>query len=64
MKTEQKSIPVGVRQFGTERPLQSKPSILAEKYPRMKEIDDRLNTILNTLYLYGVDCIHETEADF
>jgi len=42
MKTEQKSIPVGVRQSGTERPPQPKPSILAEKYPRLKEIDDRL----------------------
>ena len=42
MKTEQKSVPVGVRQSGTERPSQSKLSILAEKYPRLKEIDDRL----------------------
>ena len=42
MKTEQKTVPVGVRKSGTERPLQPKPSILAEKYPRLKEIDDRL----------------------
>ena len=42
MMTEQKSVPVGVKQSGTERPPQPKPSILAEKYPRLKEIDDRL----------------------
>lgn len=35
-----KSVPVGVKQSGTERPPQ--PSILAEKYPRLKEIGDRL----------------------
>ena len=42
MMTEQKSVPVGVKQSGTERTPQPKPSILAEKYPRLKEIDDRL----------------------
>ena len=42
MMTEQKSVPVGVKQSGTERPPQPKPSILAEKYPRLKEIDSRL----------------------
>ena len=40
MMTEQKSVPIGVKQSGTERP--PKPSILAEKYPRLKEINDRL----------------------
>jgi len=42
MKTEQQSVPVGVKQSGTERPPQPKPFILAEKYPRLKEIDNRL----------------------
>ena len=37
-----KFVPVGVKQSGTERPPQPKPSILVEKYPRLKEIDDRL----------------------
>ena len=41
MMTEQKSVPVGVKQAGTERPPQPKPSILTEKYPRLKEINDR-----------------------
>ena len=42
IKTEQKSVPVGVKQSETERPPQPKPSILAEKYPCLKEIDDSL----------------------
>lgn len=42
MKTEQKSVPVGVKQSGTKRPPQPKTSVLATKYPRLKEIDDRL----------------------
>ena len=42
IKTEQKTVPAGTKQSETERPPQPKPSILAEKYSRMKEIDDRL----------------------
>jgi len=42
IKTAQKSVPIGVKQSGTERSPQPKPSILAEKYPRLKEIDNRL----------------------
>lgn len=41
-KTEQQSVLVGVKQSGTERPPPPQPSILAEKYPRLKEIDNRL----------------------
>lgn len=42
MKTEQKSVPVGVNQSEAERSPQPQFSIFAEKYPRLKEIDDRL----------------------
>ena len=42
MDAEQKSIPVETKQSETERPPQPKPSILANKYPRLKEIDNRL----------------------
>ena len=42
IKTEQKTIPVETKQLEIERPPQPKPSILAEKYPRLKEIDDGL----------------------
>ena len=42
IRAEQKSIPVETKQSETERPPQPKPSILASKYPRLKEIDNRL----------------------
>lgn len=42
MKSEQKSIPVETKQSETERPPQPKPSVLASKYPRLKEIDSKL----------------------
>ena len=41
MKSGQKSAPE-TKQLETERPPQPKPSILASKYPRLKEINDRL----------------------
>lgn len=42
INTEQKNVLAETKQSETERPPQPKPSILAEKYPRLKEIDDRL----------------------
>ena len=42
IKPEQKSAPVGTKRLETERPPQPKPSVLASKYPRLKEIDSRL----------------------
>ncbi len=42
MKSEQKSIPVETKQSETERPPQPQPSVLAGKYPRLKEVDSRL----------------------
>ena len=42
MKAEQKSVPAETKRLETERPLQPKPSVLASKYPRLKEIDSRL----------------------
>lgn len=42
MKSEQKSVPVPTKQLGTERPPQLKPSVLADKYLHLKEIDSKL----------------------
>ena len=42
IKAEQKSVPAETKRLETERPLQPKPSVLASKYPRLKEIDSRL----------------------
>ncbi len=42
IKTEQKSVPEGIKQAVTGRPPQPKPSVLAGKYPRLKEIEGRL----------------------
>ena len=42
IRAEQKSVPVGIKQLETERPPQPKPSVLASKYPRLKEIEGRL----------------------
>ncbi len=42
IKAAQKSVPAETKRLETERPLQPKPSILASKYPRLKEIDSRL----------------------
>ncbi len=50
IKAEQKSIPVETKQSETERPLQPKPSVLASKYPRLKEIDSRLKEQNRAIY--------------
>ena len=42
IKAEQKSVPAEAKQTGTERPPKPQPSVLAAKYPRLKEIDDKL----------------------
>lgn len=42
IKAEQKSVPSETKRLETERPPQPKPSILASKYPRLKEIDSKL----------------------
>ena len=42
MKAGQKTVPAETRQLETERPLHPKHSALAEKYPRLKEIDHKL----------------------
>lgn len=42
IKAEQKSVPDETKWLDTERPPQPKPSVLASKYPRLKEIDSRL----------------------
>jgi len=40
--TVKKSVPTEAKQMGTERPPKLQPSVLAAKYPRLKEIDDKL----------------------
>lgn len=42
IKVEQKSVPAETKQSETERPPRPQPSVLAAKYPRLKEIDDWL----------------------
>ena len=42
MKEGQKSVPDETKRLETERPPQPKPSVLARKYPYLKEIDSRL----------------------
>ena len=42
LKLEQKTVPAKTEQLETERPPQPKLSILASKYPRLKEIDNKL----------------------
>ena len=42
IRAEQKSIPVETKQPETKKPPQPKPSVLASKYSRLKEIDNRL----------------------
>ena len=42
IKAEQKYVPAETKRLDAERPPQPKPSVLASKYPRMKEIDNRL----------------------
>ena len=42
IKAEKESVTVETKKLGTERPPQPKPSVLAAKYPRLKEINDRL----------------------
>ena len=41
-KAEQKPVPAETKQPEMERPPKPQPSILAAKYPRLKEIDDKL----------------------
>ena len=50
IKAEQKSIPVETKQSERERPPQPKPSILAGKYPRLKEIESRLKEQNRAIY--------------
>ncbi len=42
MKPEQKPVPGEAKRLDTERPPQPKLSMLASKYPRLKEIDSKL----------------------
>ena len=42
MKPTQKPVPAETKRMDTKRPPQPKPSVLASKYPRLKEIDSRL----------------------
>ncbi len=42
IKTGQKSVPAGAKRLETERLPQPQPSVLASKYPRLKEIDGKL----------------------
>ena len=42
IKAEQKSVPAETKQSETERPPKPQLSVLAAKYPRLKEIEDRL----------------------
>ena len=42
IKAEQKSVPAETNRLETERPPQPKPSVLASKYPLLKEIDSKL----------------------
>ena len=50
MKAEQKSVPFKTKQSETERPPRPKPSVLAAKYSRLKEIDDRLKDQNRAIY--------------
>ncbi len=42
LKLEQTTVPVEAKRLDTERPPQPRPSVLASKYPRLKEIDSKL----------------------
>ncbi len=50
IKAEQKPVLAETRQLETERPPQPKPSVLASKYPRLKEIDSRLKDQNRAIY--------------
>lgn len=50
MKAGQKPVPAETRRLETERPPQPKPSALAEKYPRLKEIDHKLKDQNNAIF--------------
>ena len=50
IKTEQKSVSAETKRLETERPPQPKPSVLAGKYPRLKEIDSRLKEQNKAIY--------------
>ena len=50
MKAEQKSVPFETKQSETEKTPRTKPSILASKYPRLKEIKGRLKEQNKTIY--------------
>ena len=50
IKAEQKSVPAETKRLDTERPPQPKPSVLASKYPRLKEIESRLKEQNKAIY--------------
>lgn len=50
MKAEQKSVPFETKQSETEKTPRTKLSILASKYPRLKEIEGRLKEQNKTIY--------------
>ena len=52
MNPEQKSIPAQTKQLKTERPPQPKPSMLAGKYLRLKEIDSKLKDQNKVIFGY------------
>ncbi len=50
IKSEQKFVPAETKQLETERPPQPKPSVLASKYLRLKEIEGRLKDQNKAIY--------------
>lgn len=50
IKAEQKSVPAETKRLETERPPQPKPSVLAGKYLRLKEIEGRLKDQNRTIF--------------
>ena len=50
MKAEQKSVSAETKQSETERLPKPQPSVLAAKYPRLKEIDDKLKEQNRTIF--------------
>ena len=49
-KAEQKSVPAKTKQSETERPPKPQPSVLAAKYPNLKEIGDKLKEQNRAIY--------------
>ena len=50
IKLEQKPVPVETKRLEAERPPKPKPSILAGKYPHLKEIDSKLKEQNKAIY--------------